>query len=403
MRKKLLSLSILLLFVVSVLSVNIKRVSALEYPAIYVEPQLIQGSDYIVGTLFTVAIKTDYNGPDVTAYQLTLSYDPNILRGVEVTNGDLITTDKYPDAKFLAGPFDKVAGKLSLTVAFFDTEGEVTFGPGTLAKVTFKPVGIGTSKLEIGPETKLIGWDPWREPPLTPDYNIIDAQTMPNNIQHGSFDNTGAPAWSMPVAVITASDREYVNEPVTFSGANSYDPDGTTISSYEWDFGDRTTGTGKAIDHTYTTIGIYTVTLVVTDGQNQVSDPAYHTISIEARPAYAADLSGKKAWPEHRHLDISTHGTIITLYAKVQNIGTETVTVKVKFTIFSARVGALLETIETSAAELTSLGTTVLTADFNTATWGTGKYYVKAQCFYLVGTEWFAGATIKTFSFAVVP
>jgi YD repeat-containing protein len=51
---------------------------------------------------------------------------------------------------------------------------------------------------------------------------------------------------------------------VQFNGGGSSDSDGT-INSYQWDFGDNTTGTGATPTHTYTTIGTRTVTLTVTD------------------------------------------------------------------------------------------------------------------------------------------
>ena len=55
-----------------------------------------------------------------------------------------------------------------------------------------------------------------------------------------------------------------VNSPVSFDGTGSSDPDGS-ISTYDWDFGDGSTGTGATTSHTYAATGIYTVTLTVTD------------------------------------------------------------------------------------------------------------------------------------------
>ncbi len=51
---------------------------------------------------------------------------------------------------------------------------------------------------------------------------------------------------------------------VTFATASSRDPDGS-ITGYEWDFGDGTSGTGPEPTHTYSSGGRYFPTLTVTD------------------------------------------------------------------------------------------------------------------------------------------
>jgi fibronectin type 3 domain-containing protein len=50
----------------------------------------------------------------------------------------------------------------------------------------------------------------------------------------------------------------------SFSASGSSDPDGS-ISSYNWAFGDGFTASGFSVSHTYSTLGVYTVTLSVTD------------------------------------------------------------------------------------------------------------------------------------------
>jgi len=68
-----------------------------------------------------------------------------------------------------------------------------------------------------------------------------------------------------PKAVITASPLTG-KAPLTssFSGAGSTDPDGT-ITTYGWDFGDGTTGSGLTVSHPYTIPGTYVATLTVVD------------------------------------------------------------------------------------------------------------------------------------------
>ncbi len=67
-----------------------------------------------------------------------------------------------------------------------------------------------------------------------------------------------------PVANAGPDRTAPVRTNVTFDGSNSYDPDGT-VTSYAWNFGDDSTGSGVIATHKYTRTGTYTVTLTVTD------------------------------------------------------------------------------------------------------------------------------------------
>ncbi len=51
---------------------------------------------------------------------------------------------------------------------------------------------------------------------------------------------------------------------VVFDGQSSSDPDGS-ITTWDWDFGDGSTGTGEGIQHLYDDVATYTVKLTVTD------------------------------------------------------------------------------------------------------------------------------------------
>lgn len=67
-----------------------------------------------------------------------------------------------------------------------------------------------------------------------------------------------------PVAATNGPYHKKVGKAVKFNGSDSSDPDGTIIS-YDWDFGDGATGTGKKTRHVYEAAGTYNVTLIVTD------------------------------------------------------------------------------------------------------------------------------------------
>ena len=68
-----------------------------------------------------------------------------------------------------------------------------------------------------------------------------------------------------PIAVI-ATDLAEGSAPftVSFNGSQSSDNDGS-ITRYNWNFGDGTTGVGRIVKHTYTGTAVYTVSLQITD------------------------------------------------------------------------------------------------------------------------------------------
>jgi PKD repeat protein len=451
-RKKMLPLSILLLIVLSVLSVDMIGVSAVVSPYIAVIPQSTVDPNLEPGMNYTVSIYTDYVGTSeawdyITGYQFTLSYNPSVLTGIEVVNGDLIVPGpENKSTKFIAGPFDNVAGELSLTVGYYTTAGDVTQGPGTLANVTFTVVGYGASGITIDSSTKLKGWAIF--PPPAHNFDIIDAADDPDQIGHGYFQNVETitrdvavtsvtPAstsvavgtsvdimvdvtnegdinegfdvtayanatpigmqtvanlgsgliksltftWDttgfalgnyainatastvpdetdtadntlvsapvtvrepiIPVAVIIIQTEDadyYVNQTIILDGISSYDPDGGTIVAYEWDFDDGNYATGRQVSHEYTTIGTYYVSLIVTDSQDQVSNPAYVIITCEEDPVippdYYADLIKWKAKAEQRSWDYSNDvDKLVTLTALASNMGLENVSVTVSYAL----------------------------------------------------------------------
>ena len=98
-----------------------------------------------------------------------------------------------------------------------------------------------------------------------------------------------------PLAVAEASATVVsVGETVTFSAEDSSDPDGT-IDTWNWNFGDGTTGTGETVTHSYNYGGRYIILLRVFDdkGANATNDndllfldvsPAGYTPTVESPP-----------------------------------------------------------------------------------------------------------------------
>jgi len=69
----------------------------------------------------------------------------------------------------------------------------------------------------------------------------------------------------VPYASFTYSPPEpATNQIITFDASSSYSLDpNAAIVSYKWNFGDGTMGMGKIVDHSYSSVGDYTVTLIV--------------------------------------------------------------------------------------------------------------------------------------------
>lgn len=94
-----------------------------------------------------------------------------------------------------------------------------------------------------------------------------------------------------PVANFTWSPTApKVGETVTFDGSSST-PNGGTITKYEWDFGDSGKATGQVVTHAYSSKGLYTVTLNVTDSeglwdieQKQIQVLQTYTLAIYSVP-----------------------------------------------------------------------------------------------------------------------
>ncbi len=87
-----------------------------------------------------------------------------------------------------------------------------------------------------------------------------------------------------PVAVPGGPYSGFVGRVVQFDGTGSSDPDADPLS-YAWGFGDRETGFGEIVGHTYVAPGTYNVRLTVSDG--------YLTGSALTTAAIAASISGR--------------------------------------------------------------------------------------------------------------
>jgi len=170
--------------------VSLTRVRVFTSPYIAVVPGSTVDPTLTPGMNYTVSIYTDYNGSDVWGYRFDLTFDPNVLEGIEVVNGDLITED-VGATMWNPGTFNNTKGTLQdVGNAFFAPPGEsmpLTSGPGVLANITFLVVDYGDSHITLShaiDATKLIGFNAATEEP----YDIICAG-WPDPILDGYFLN----------------------------------------------------------------------------------------------------------------------------------------------------------------------------------------------------------------------
>lgn len=71
---------------------------------------------------------------------------------------------------------------------------------------------------------------------------------------------------ALPTAtIVTSPSAPVVGQTVNFNASTSRPAPGRTIRSYDWDFGDGSTGSGATVQHAYATAGTFTVVLTVTD------------------------------------------------------------------------------------------------------------------------------------------
>jgi chitinase len=90
---------------------------------------------------------------------------------------------------------------------------------------------------------------------------------------------------------------------VSFDGSGSSDPEGTDLT-YNWDFGDGSTGSGVSVLHNYNEAGSYIVTLTVIDeGGASDSETTSASIQLSEEDSKEEDSEEDDEEPEYDELD----------------------------------------------------------------------------------------------------
>ena len=186
-----------------------------------------------------------------------------------------------PPVANAGGPYSAEEGQ---TIAFngsgsYDPDGSIvsyewnfgdgSTGNGETATHNYNEAGIYTVSLTVRDNEDAANTD-------SSTVEIIEVPTTPVN--------------NPPVADAGGPYSAEGGQPVAFDGSGSYDPDPEgSIVSYEWDFGDGSSGTGVAPTHSYTDAGTYNVVLTVTDDKG-ATDTDTTTVDVTTAADSGASL-----------------------------------------------------------------------------------------------------------------
>jgi PKD repeat protein len=155
------------------------------------------------------------------------------------------------DTIVLAEAINRIQG---YTLQYWDGSGWQGFVTGTTIGAettrTFAPLTAQRVRLVI---TSLSGSASWATPTLY-EFEVYN-------------ENAGPPLNQAPTADAGPDQTVLDGQAVRFDGSGSSDPEGRALS-YSWDFGDTSNDASVSPSHTYSSPGVYAVTLTVTDDGN---------------------------------------------------------------------------------------------------------------------------------------
>ncbi|MCC7430189.1 PKD domain-containing protein [bacterium] len=203
-------------------------------------------------------------------------YDSSNLKNNSGETQTWITVNAQPKAllegKSVVATDENVSFNASKS---YDTDGKITD--------YFWDFGDGTTK--NGKETK-------HSYKKAGTYNVTLRVTDDSNAANDSDEKTFQVRVNFQPVADAGTNKTVNSSKVEFDGSFSQDKD-DEITSYFWDFGDKTTAQGKIISHVYRFSGTYTVKLTVTDASNVKNSKSADEITVFVNSPPIAD-AGKE-------------------------------------------------------------------------------------------------------------
>jgi len=217
------------------------------------------------GWPFGVGVMLDGATSDLATWQVMITFDNNSIRCTTAS-----IPDRDPSYAFYGkseipaidlGSQDFVLPQVVIGATLLDPSQAVTVSNTTLCLLNFTALRQGNFTVSLVPkEAGNV------EATFLLDSNGVDIPYTNASLSVRVLVGAGT---SKPAAVFKYSpENPKANQTVTFDASRSYDPTGEPITSYNWDFGDNTTASGKILTHGYLNGGLYTVNLTVTNADN---------------------------------------------------------------------------------------------------------------------------------------
>ncbi len=193
-------------------------------------------TDAHTGEVFTVDIFVDPEGKEVYGVQYLLSFDKSAVRADVQAKGLFLTSDGNESA-IVVGTINNTTG----ICEYSETRKNTTVGIascGTLTTVTFTAIGDPGASSYLNLSEVII---------TDVNFSTIDCEVTNGTL---AVHHESLVADALVYDEYNNVGSKYLCK-VCFDGSGSHAPEGSSITSYEWSFGDGTYGTDMICEHIY--------------------------------------------------------------------------------------------------------------------------------------------------------